>query len=201
MKKIFIISFLAIFIFSFANGQFTKIGGGLGFTSGFPFHQMTWDYNKSSKFDGYIKGIYEISLPFHISPSITMLFPHVWKESLATAQQESKVTVNSMMIDVNAHYVFNSLKRFEFYGLGGLDVLLAWKKSVDSYVGSPAYTSKEKDNAIGLNIGVGTYVKIAPEVDLSIEAKYLISKYDQFMLNAGVLVNIYEIHKKKHSGL
>ena len=32
---------------------------------------------------------------------------------------DTKTTVNTMMFDINGHYVFNSLDQFEFYGLAG----------------------------------------------------------------------------------
>jgi opacity protein-like surface antigen len=103
------------------------------------------------------------------------------------------------MFDVNGHYVFNSLDRFEFYGLAGIDILVAWKKDVTKIlVPTPStQTFKESDNALGLNLGVGTYVKIAEQVDLNVEAKYLVSQYHQFMLNAGVLINLQYIIKHK----
>ena len=171
------------------NAQFTKVGGGVGFTSGYLFHEMNYDYNKSGHFFAFAKGIYEISVPLHISPSVTFFVPHVFKEF------DYKYTVNTMMIDVNGHYVFNSLDRFEFYGLAGLNVMLAWKREkFDTEV------FKESDNALGLNLGAGTYMKITDQFDLAVEAKYIISKYDQFMLNAGVLINIDWLKKHEDTG-
>jgi opacity protein-like surface antigen len=188
MKKLYILLFISMTIFSTTNGQFTKIGGGLGFTTGFPFHQQTWDYNKSGKFDVSFKGIYELNLPIHISPSFAYFLPHISK------QADMKTIVSSMMFDLNGHYVFNSLDRFEFYGLAGLDILLAWKK--ETFTGSPA--SKERDNALGLNLGAGTYMKITEQLDLYVEAKYVFSKYHQFMLNAGVLLNLQWLSKNEN---
>jgi len=171
------------------NAQFTKVGGGVGFTSGYLFHEMNYDYNKSGHFFAFAKGIYEISVPLHISPSVTFFVPHVFKEF------DYKYTVNTMMIDVNGHYVFNSLDRFEFYGLAGLNVMLAWKREkFDTEV------FKESDNALGLNLGAGTYMKITDQFDLAVEAKYIISKYDQFMLNAGILINIDWLKKHEDTG-
>jgi opacity protein-like surface antigen len=201
MKKIYVLIILTVLTFSFANGQFTKVGGGLGFTSGFPFHQMTWDYNKSAKFDGFIKGIYELSLPFHISPSFTSFFPHVWKSG--SVNNSSKITVNAMMFDVNGQYVFNSLRRFEFYALAGIDILLARKKDTYTVTGTAPFTEtiKERDNAIGLNLGAGTYMKMTEQLDLFLEAKYIVSKYDQFMLNAGILINLDWLKKNENPGI
>ena len=191
MKKLFLTSILSLSIALIVNGQFTKLGGGLGFTSGYYFHEMEYDYNKSGHFLGYIKGIYELSLPVHISPSISYFVPHVYKEF------DSKYTVSTMMFDINGHYIFNSLDRFEFYGLAGLDIMLAWKK--EKYFDD---VNKEKDNALGLNIGLGTYMKITESFDILVEAKYLFNnKYNQFILNAGILFNIDWMKKNEKTGI
>ncbi len=191
MKKSFLTLIFSLSVIIIANGQFTKLGGGLGFSSGYYFHEMEYEYNKSGHLPGYIKGIYELSLPVHISPSISFFVPHVYKES------DSKFTVNTMMFDINGHYVFNSLDRFEFYGLTGLDIMLAWKK--EKYFDN---VNKEKDNALGLNIGLGTYMKITESLDLCAEAKYLFNnKYNQFMINGGILFNIDWMKKNEKTGI
>jgi hypothetical protein len=192
MKKFVVTLFLIISVISISSGQFTKIGGGLAFTSGFPFHEQTWDANKSGKIGLFVNSIYEISVPIHISSSLTLFYPHI------TNDATEKTVVSSMMFDINGHYVFNSLDQFEFYGLAGLDILLAKKKNVYESSG----TFKESDNALGLNLGIGTYMKITEQFDFCAEAKYVFnSKYNQFMLNAGILVNIDWLKKHEDSGL
>jgi len=190
MKKILLGILIALLGLPVLNAQFTKIGGGTGFTSGYLFHEMDYEYNKSGHFFGSLKGIYEIAVPIHISPTFTFFLPHVYKEF------DMKTTVNSMMFDINGHYVINSLDRFEFYGLAGLDILLAWKKEKYNEV-----TYKERDNALGLNLGVGSYMKITEQFDIYVEAKYILSKYDQFMLNAGILINLDWLIKHEDTGM
>jgi len=94
------------------------------------------------------------------------------------------------MLDLNGHYVFNSLDRIEFYGLAGIDILLSFKRDVSSITGAPDEVFKEKDNGFGLNLGAGSYIMLTDQIDLSVEAKYLLSKYSQFMVSAGVLINL-----------
>jgi hypothetical protein len=189
MKKLLFSLLVIIIAVPGVNAQFTKIGGGTGFTTGYHFHEMNYDYNKSGHIFATLKGIYEITVPIHISPSVTFFIPHVYKEL------DSKTTVNTLMFDINGHYVFNSLDKFEFYGLIGLDVLLAWKR--EKY-GTEVFP--ENDNALGLNLGVGSYMKITEQFDIYAEAKYILSKYDQFMLNAGVLINIDWLTKHEDTG-
>jgi hypothetical protein len=189
MKKILFSSLLVIFSFTSINAQFTKIGGGLALSSGFQFHEMPWTYNKSGIVALNLRGIYEISVPLHIAPSFTIFYPHIDKTY-------EKTTVSTMMFDINGHYVFNSLDRFEFYGLAGLDILLARKK-----VKYPSSTDTESDNALGLNLGVGSYMKLTEQFDIFAEAKYIFSKYDQFMFNGGILINIDWLKKHENKDL
>jgi len=194
MRKLLLFLMVMFLAVPLVKPQFTKIGGGTGFTTGYYFHGMEYDYNKSGHFFASLKSIYEISVPLHISPSITFFIPHVYKEF------ESKYTVNTLMFDINGHYVFNSLDKFEFYGLAGIDIMLAWKRTkypeIDPY--------KESDNGLGLNLGVGSYMKMTEQLDLYFEAKYLLSlgttKYSQFMLNAGALINIDWLKKHEDTG-
>ncbi len=195
MKKFYVFLFLVLLVTISSYGQFTRVGIGPGFTSGFPFHQQTYESNQSSNFDLFLKAIYEISLPLHISPSFTWIFPNIYKVSEPFG--EEKTSVSAIMFDMNGHYVFNSLDRFKFYGLAGLDILLARKKYVSNIETEMKYV--EKDNALGLNLGAGTYILLAGPVDLFVEAKYMISKYDQFMVNAGVLLNLEWLTKKEQS--
>jgi len=184
---------VAVIAFPAVNAQFTKVGGGLTFSSGYHFHDVNYDGNKSGNLALSLKGIYKINVPIQIAPSFTFFFPHVFKDI------NEKETITTMMFDVNGHYVFNSLDKFEFYGLAGLDILLAWNTTRYSGVGAATY--KESDNALGLNLGAGSCMKLTDQFDLYLEAKYIVSKYGQFMLNAGILINIDWLKKHENTGI
>jgi hypothetical protein len=192
MKKLYVLFLISLMPYSVTNGQFTKAGGGFGYSSGFQFHDMPWDANKSGHFDLALKGIYQLKPSVQISPSFTYLFSHITKES--SVGEEITTNVSTMMFDINGQYIFNTPDRFEFYGLAGLDILLANKKEVYS---SPESTNRETDNALGLNVGVGSFIKITEQVSLYGELKYVVSKYDQFMLNLGVLFNLDWLKKNE----
>jgi opacity protein-like surface antigen len=193
MKKILLLMLIAVMAFSAANAQFTKVGGGLTFSSGYHFHNMNYNANKSGNIAISLKGIYKVSVPIEVSPSFTIFYPHIVKDL------NEKTTVTTMMFDLNGHYIFNSLDKFEFYGLAGLDILLAWKR--DKYTGTGAAIYKESDNGLGLNLGAGSYMKLTDQFNLYLEAKYLLSKYDQFMVNAGILINIDWLKKHENTGI
>jgi len=181
MKKSLFVLLLITGMISTVNGQFTKIGGGLAFGSGYYFNNIDYADYRSPHIAASIKGIYEITVPIHVSPAYTIFIPHI------SSSNDFKIIISEMMFDINGHYVFNSLDRFEFYGLLGLNILLTWEKSKSPTGGD---TFKENDNALGINLGAGTYFKITDQFDIFCEAKYILSKYDQFMLNAGVLINL-----------
>ena len=183
MKKLLISLLIAVTTFAITNGQFTKAGGGLGYATSFKFHHNIDDANKSGNLNIFVKGIYELAQPIHISGSFTYFLPHITKEKLYT--ETIKTTVSSMMFDINEQYVFNSLDNFEFYAFGGLNIILLRKKVESNFKPDP-----EKDNALGFNIGVGTYMKMTEQFDFFGEAKYIVRGRGQFMINAGVLLNL-----------
>jgi len=195
MKKLIVIILLLISIVTIGNGQFTKVGGGIALSNGFPFHQQTLDENRSGIIAATFKGIYELTLPLHIAPIFTVFYPHITKDEFM------KTSVSSMMFDINGHYVINSLNRFEFYGLTGLNITLTRKKTVYSGATANIPEITERDNALGLNLGIGSYIKIAEQFDIFAEAKYIVSKYDQFILSGGILLNIDWMKKHENSEL
>jgi opacity protein-like surface antigen len=198
MKKFIVTFLLIISVPSLANAQFTKIGGGLTYGTGFHFNNVTTPPYDAELHRGpfagiFLTGIYELTLPIHISPSFTYFLPRTNKSTIATFAENTRVS--AMMFDINGHYVFNSLDRFEFYGLAGLNIAFAKIK----WLG--VNPSSGSDNAMGLNVGAGTYMKITEQFDLYGEVKYLVSKYDQFMVNVGVLINLDWLKKNENPGI
>lgn len=197
MKKLITTILVMISVLSLGNAQFTKMGGGLTYGTGFHYNNETSGFEADlhrSPFAGiFLTGIYELNLPIHIAPSFTYFLPRT-NEISELGYNELKTRVSSMMFDVNGHYVINSLDRFEFYGLAGMNITFAKIK----WVGT---TSSDSDNAFGLNLGAGTYMKMTDQFDLYGEVKYIVSKYDQLMVNIGILVNIDWLKKNENSGL
>jgi hypothetical protein len=44
-------------------------------------------------------------------------------------------------------------------------------------------------------------MKLTDQFDLYLEAKYILSKYPQFLLNAGILINIDWLKKHEDTGI
>ncbi len=190
MKKLLVCLLITAFVFQGLNAQFTKAGGGLAFSSGFKFHNTGEGSGRSGNYAAFVKGIYSISPELSISPSFTAFYPGI------NDGGNIRTVVTSMMFDINGQYIFRSAGSFCFYGLAGLDILLSWKK--DEYEDSDTF--KESDNALGLNAGGGISMNLSDRLDLFAEIKYIISKYDQLVINAGILFNISSLSAGEKSG-
>ena len=200
MKKFIIPMLLMISAIPAVNAQFTKIGGGIAAGTGIYFNNETGIGSYRTGLPAlFLTGIYEITLPVHIAPSFSYYFPHITKTSV-TGGETSKQAVSCMMFDINGHYVFNSLDRFEFYALAGLNINLIGIKWITE-MNNTTVKTKDSDNSFGLNLGAGTYIKLTDQFDLYGEAKYILSKYDQFLFNVGVLINIDWLIKHEDTGL
>jgi hypothetical protein len=186
MKKREIFIVMSMLTFAVANGQLTRIGGGMTYGTGFHFNNEQSgelaDLNRSPFIGIFVTGTYKLNLPVNIAPSFTYFIPRS-NEIVQAVGGEATSKVSSMMFDLNGHWIFYSPGSVEFYALGGLDITFARLRL-------SGFSSGENDNAIGLNLGVGTYLKLTEQFGLYAEAKYIVSKYDQVMLNAGVLLNL-----------
>jgi opacity protein-like surface antigen len=189
MKKLILSLFLVILASSALNAQITKIGGGMAYGTGYWFGKTELDSYRSGHFAGFLEGVYEITKPVRIAATFSYFYPHNEEYTF------SKTSVSSMMFDINGHYIFNPLARFEIYGLAGLDFLLTWKK--ETMTGNTSETFTENDNSFGLNLGAGTYFSLSKKICLFAEAKYVLSKYSQFMANAGIFINVNWLPKQE----
>jgi len=199
MKRIILLFTCALLLVPVLNGQFTKIGGGLTGSSGIAWNdEMDVKSHRTSNPAITFNGIYEISVPLHIQPSFTVFMPRVTKEDFGSYMYKN--IVSAMMLDVDGHYVFNSLDKLELYGLAGLNITVISMKFVSDMDGTTD-KSKDSDNAFGLNVGAGTYYKLSEQFDIHGEIKYVFGKYDQLMIHAGVLINLDWLIKHENTGL
>jgi opacity protein-like surface antigen len=195
MKKLLLIMVVAVTALPGLQAQPVMLGGGLTFSSGYHFHNLSSDGSRSSNLGITFKHAHKINVPLEFSPTFTFFRPRVYKDAT------TKEIVTTMMIDIDLHYKFNALDRFEFYGLAGPDLIVAWNKTTVTFATNGSTTTREKDGGLGLNIGAGSYMKLSNQFDLYLEAKYVISKYDQFVVNAGILINIDWLKKHENTGI
>jgi len=189
MKRLILPVLILISVEVPGNAQFTKIGGGIAAGTGIYFNNITDNNNNKSGIPAiFITGVYEIAPSVHLAPYFTYYSPHISKVT-ASGGGSTKHVVSCMMFDLNGRYVINPLKQFEFYGLAGFNITLPGNKLITE-IGETTIRTKESDNAFGLNLGAGTYIKLTDRLDMSAEAKYILSKYDQFLFNVGFLINV-----------
>ena len=197
MKKIaFIVCIVACFTAS-SYGQLTKIGGGLSYNTGFYFNTENFSDHKTGNPVISATGIYEISLPLHLRPSLNVFIPKISKfEDLNFSE---KRVISAFSLDLDAHYVFNYLDRFEFYGLAGLNILYVRMKYKYDFVGGVSDVLTSSNNALGLNLGAGSYIKIKDELDLFVELKAILGRQIQGVVTAGILLNVDWMKKHEES--
>ncbi|MEA1886436.1 MAG: outer membrane beta-barrel protein [Bacteroidota bacterium] len=188
MKKIIFTLFIVTCFVISSYGQFTKVGGSLSYNTGYYFNNERLSDHKTGNPVLSATGIYEISLRLHLKPSINIFMPNIHKDDFIEGSY--KRVVSAFSLDIDAHYVFNYLDRFEFYGLAGFNMLYARMKLKEEFVGSEPYTITSNNTALGFNLGAGTYFKMKDEFDLFFELKAIIGKQVQGVVTAGILLNI-----------
>ena len=198
MRKLLITVTLIALILPAANAQLTKVGGAVGYNHAYYFNNSSDPDHKLKNPVFTFTGIYEINLPFHISPRINIYFPNIYKEG--DASNSYKEITTGYSIDVDGHYVFNSLDKFEIYGLAGLNFLYARRKSVSESIDLPEpFKEVSSNTALGLNIGAGSYIKVKEQFDLFVELKAILASQIQFVGTAGILLNIDWLKKNEET--
>ncbi|GGG42493.1 outer membrane protein [Bizionia arctica] len=165
-KKTFL-TYAVIFFFSFQIQAQIAIGGGLA-------------YNEQVSGPGVtLKAEFNITDKIAIAPGGTYFFGN----SLYGFNQ------NILSVDVNAHYFFdlidNKLKLYPILGANYSNY-----KTGASYYGYYYDTYEVSDSAFGVNIGAGGRWAFSEKLSVYLEPKYIISNYEQFVLNAGILFQL-----------
>jgi opacity protein-like surface antigen len=197
MKKLYVLIFTLATICNIVNGQLTKIGGGLYYGTGFHYNNITSGFDKdlyrSPFFGMYLKAVFETKSPVRISPSFAYFIPKDNKiPDIGSTYRSTKI--NEMLLNLDGNYVIISPEWMEIYGLGGINITLATIKWSD------AAFSPGIDNALGLNIGAGINFKIKEKITLNSEARFILGKYHQLMINCGVLYNFSLLKKDMSPG-
>lgn len=113
-----------------------------------------------------------------ISPSFMYFLPK--------DQEFIKTTI--FEINGNANYYFVETESLSFYGLGGLNYTSV-KVEVEDF-GFGFGNVSGSDGKIGLNIGAGANFNMGSNWMPFAELKYVLSDFDQLVINAGVKFNL-----------
>ncbi len=117
------------------------------------------------------------------------------------------VIISGYSLDVDGHYVFNSLDKYEIYGLAGLNILYVRNKFIYGGMDIPETKVVTDYTDLGINLGAGAYWKVKDEFDLFFEGKAVVYKHTaagikvRGILTAGILLNMeYLWNKETDSG-
>lgn len=111
-----------------------------------------------------------------------------WEGSLGISYYLPKDTgiykLTWMGFDLDAHYVFSTKEKLDFYGLAGLHIT---RVSIPSYNVGGYKTPSASNTETGLNLGAGGRYQISDNLYGLGEAKYVIANGGFLQINVGVL--------------
>ncbi len=165
-----------------AQAQLTKAGGGLVFSP-----KTSYQDEPSGTLGLELTSIIELNLPVQLSPGFIYILPRT--ESFEFGGIKTKTYNSRFMLDVDAHYVFNALDRFGFYGIGGIN-LAFYRYTIKEEFVDQVIRSTHSNFYPGLNVGAGTFYRLNDQMDLMAAGKVVLGKALQFQIQAGVLMNL-----------
>jgi len=162
-----LLMYAAILLFGLQTQAQIALGGGLA-------------YNEKVSGPGItLKAEFNITEQIAIAPGGTYFFGN----SLYGYNQ------NILAVDVNAHYFFNIIDdKLKIYPLLGVNY--SNYKTGAYYYGYYYDTYEVSDNAFGANIGAGGKWAFSEKLSVYLEPKYIVSDYEQIVVNAGILFKI-----------
>lgn len=204
MKRFYFILLVCLPLIS-VHAQSFKAGGGIHVCTGYKFNNeevlKTPDgkaINKSGNFGLTAGGIYKINENLSIAAFYFLSFPHKTKYT-DEDNYKIKTSVNTSMFDADAHYIFMPAEKIDIYGIAGLNILFSSLKNKNEVSDKGEEIYRERDNALGVNLGIGADIYLTDKYSLFCDAKYIIGKYDQLKIDAGILINLkYKANKSSH---
>jgi len=189
LDKYLLAVLLSVLVFGVdSNCQVHRISAGFNFASGVEFNHGETG-NPGLTFKTWIA----VNKPstLHVIPSVTAYNRY----KLETGY--SIMTNNMFQGDLDLQFTFfqeGTVKAVAFGG-GNYTYLSSYYESL-SENGNEAI-GDEKDYAFGGNIGAGLELQMAPKWDFNVSAKYLFSKYPQFIISAQV-VYFFKVRRKAY---
>ena len=194
MKKVRSDKYLITVLFSVlvfgvdSNCQVHRISAGFNFASGVEFNHGETG-NPGITFKTWIA----LNAPstLHLVPSVTAYNRYKLETGYA-------IMTNYMFQgDLDLHYTFFQEGTVKAVALGGgnYTYLSSYYEALGE-IGNDAI-SDQKDYAFGGNIGAGLELQMAPKWDFNVSAKYLFSKYPQFIISAQA-VYFFKVRRKAY---
>lgn len=129
-----------------------------------------------------VKFHYGLTDEIRLAPAFTYFLPKT--------EFDYKTTIWNL--DLDGNYTFMEKDNMGIHGLAGLNIT-GWKFSYDGDEDIPAgYEAlyEFSETKIGVNLGAGMTYSFTEKMHLLLEAKYVLSDYDEFVLSAGLMFNL-----------
>ena len=153
----------------------TKVGGGLAFGS------------EIENIGLNVIATYDVFEEFNLraAPSLTIFLPKK-EESFGAEWKWINWEINA-----DAHYMFPlDIAPFKLFGIGGLNLAGVRYKYESKDPILSQYNVNDFDLEVGLNIGAGAEYELTDHISGVARAKYIISSWDQLVINIGFLMGL-----------
>lgn len=90
-------------------------------------------------------------------------------------------------LDLDGNYIFSDNGDMGFHGVAGLNIT-GWSFSYDEELAGYDYSASS--TKIGINVGAGMNYSFSDKMHLLLEAKYVLSDFDQLVISAGLMFNL-----------
>jgi opacity protein-like surface antigen len=173
MKKLVLkISLIALFAGAFfintSNAQPINIGGGLVIGTSYPHFGLK--VNGTYGMDFLLENL-------SASAAFTFFIPST----------PVNTTYSRWAIDIDGHYKFYSMEKFDFYALAGINIAqYSTKYEWTDFLGDD-HVDRTSGTKPGLNAGAGAIYKFTDNLKGFGEFKYIMGRYDQAEITFGVL--------------
>jgi hypothetical protein len=186
LKEILIILGFS-FISFILNAQLTGISGGLNFSSGI-------DYNTGTTGNPGIfgKAYFKINKRFHVASSIAAFNKYKRSDFFEVLK------TYMFQADIDGIVGLYKDKSLQFVGFAGLNTTaIVSKWDILEVTASTPNLINKSDIKPGLNLGGAFQLYVNDTFDAYVSAKYIVSSFDQVVINAGV---IYYVGGKRRKG-
>jgi hypothetical protein len=198
MRNILILVSSILLLSNTIFSQNIEVGGGGVYGTGFNYRTDSFsgsgaDNYESGNIGFFIKGGYGLTSQAKIGLTCLYNLPKSTEGSIADV--DYRHTVGSGLADLDLNYSIFWGGFFNLYGVGGLNLHFVGYQYREDYIDNDTgeeitFKTRQSDNTIGLNIGVGAVTLIGENISMFAETKYIISYYGQFLLSVGLMFGI-----------
>jgi hypothetical protein len=188
-----VLTFAVILIPSLMSAQLNGLSGGLVFSSGVDFNIANGLKKETTANPGiYGKGYLKINKKLNIVPSIIAFKPYTDSDI-----NSYKLKTYMFQGDIDCTYGIAKDKNIRLFGYAGFNASAVMMKS--KILAVTSFTKQVRDYTEvqpGLNLGAALQLYVNDAFDGYITAKYVLSRFDQVVINIGAIYYPGGKHRK-----